>query len=231
MGLENLLEELTKVRNGQSFAEVLTHGRINAIQDALKALASGEHLEDTPDILLDKSYCGVGINLAKKVPKGGGSAAECYSLEIMKTRPSYISAPDPLPTIAAGDFETWVRIGTVNGVLPVNRLDSFVVDADDKYIALKVELSQSSRNLEVTAVTIEIETDPATFQNGAWADQELSQTLPTHVYVYLGHIHRESKAITNYGKGSVDLQVTVSGYFGGNLTTSFTREIQERRLG
>jgi len=164
-------------------------------------------------------------------PQGGGGVAECYSLKILKKRPAYIPTPDPLPTITAGDFEVWVRIGAVNGVVPTNRNDAFVVDADDKYIALKVELSQSSRNLEVTAVTIEIETDPATFQNGAWADQELSQTLPTHVYVYLGHIHRESGVVTDYGKGSVDLQVTVSGFFGGNLTTSFTREIQERRLG
>jgi len=163
-------------------------------------------------------------------PEGGG-VAECYSLKILKKRPAYIPTPDPLPTIPEGDFEVWVRIGVVNGVVPSNRNDAFLIDADDKYIALKVELSQSSRNLEVTAVTIEIETDPATFQNGAWADQELSQTLPTHVYVYLGHIHRESGTITDYGKGSVDLQVTVSGYFGGNLTTSFTREIQERRLG
>ncbi len=166
------------------------------------------------------------------VSLGGGSAAvDVSSLEILSSRPAYIPVPDPLPALASGEFEVWVNIGVVNGVLLSNRLEGFVVDSDDFYIALKVELSQSSKNLEVSSVTIETSNDQDTFVNAAWVDQELSQTLPEYIYVYLGHVHKDSGLITNYGKGSVDLTTTVTGFFDSGLTTRFTREIQERRLG
>ena len=184
---------------------------------------------------------GEGSRLGGRVMEGGEVIVhdnvepvkeDCYSFKILTSRPAYISPPDPLPNISDPDFEIWINIGVVNGVLPSNRLDPFLVDEDDIYVGLKVDLSQSNKNIEVTGVTIEVSDDPEVdFENAAWADQELSQTLPAYIYVFLGHIHRESGTITNYGRGSVNLSVVISGLQAQALTTRFTREIVERRLG
>lgn len=168
----------------------------------------------------------------RSVPGGAGVVEDCYSLKVGRSRPAFIPEPEVAAELGEGEFEVWVEIGVVNGVLIENRMESVVVDSEDCYVALKVSLSQGSKNLVVSKVEIESSGDEDAFQNAPWVDQELSQTLPEYVYVYLAHVHQESGVITNYGKGSVSLSVGVANhFFDADLTTRFTREIREVRLG
>lgn len=170
------------------------------------------------------------------ISKGGGTttAEICYPFDIVTSRPDYIIPPDPLPTIAEGDFEVWVKYGSVNNAVPSNFATPILISQVDTTIYLKVDFSSTTTDqIEITDVTIMSQDASLDFPTNPSfpITSSNSQGLPTHVFIRLGDVFWETKDVQHVGRGSIAISRHLATAYTNAYESQFGIGLTIERLG
>lgn len=107
--LNSLLQSLTRVGRGDAVQQVASADRINAIQDAIRLLIRGDNIQDGENVRKKSADGYVILSTAAPRVHGGGAAVQHFPWEttlVLNTVTNF--------------FETRVRPGTINSMLPTN---------------------------------------------------------------------------------------------------------------
>ena len=151
------LELLTPVRPGMTWDEVLTAARVNAIQDLLRHLLSGENVAAGTGLFIRRSPDGWSVR--------AGRLAALGAAVLLPLQP-YSATEDGTPKIGvnSGTFGSNAELNPGDAVPKIDgtRLDAspspkLTVAVGDKLLYLKVTVNDDGR---ITAVTVEKTSSP-----------------------------------------------------------------------
>jgi hypothetical protein len=128
MALQEHLDKLIPVKKGDSTRKVASSERVNAIQEAIKAMARGDHIRTGKNL---RRKTGSGFVMLTADDQGGGGGGE-------GDFPWQISVEED-PPAGSGVWSVHVKPGTINNILPSNIFDSFEIsETGTFYVVLDV---------------------------------------------------------------------------------------------
>jgi hypothetical protein len=189
---------------------------VQSLMDALRknAAIAGPGMEE------HESFSGTVFSVTPQ------AEAVVSSLCLTKDKPKYVPAPASPP--ASGATRLYVPMGTVNEKLVSGWTDHYDLSADT-WFWVKVLFSANSDRLEVASAAIVHGASATAETSGDWGAKG---EFPPHFVVPIGYFGATSKAIQNYGSGSISIAANISSVVPvGSFSTDFYRQISYCRLG
>lgn len=232
--MQRHLSKLTPINGGAISKEL--RDRLNAMQDAILALANGQNISLTGNIKRGYGAGQLSLTVGKSGPTVfGGTETIIPPLTIVSSRPAYV--PVPSTPVAEGYVRFYLTWGMTQGTLADNWSNCVDVPTGAetvRYISMKAFLKPTGDAVVVTRcewVTFtEAQKDSGLFDT---PDYSADGSRPAHMFIPLGAIYVSSEGVasslSNAG-GSISIVEYVAAISFTGSAVKYKKALSSSRL-